>query len=126
MASKEIIKKIKKDFAFIKNNPDIIAVILFGSHASEEVTSRSDIDICLVVPNKNLYEIYKFISKNLNIDQEKYNVRFFEELPLYIKAEIIEKGVIIFTEDKPSLFEYFYNFTKLWDDQKYKLQMLKT
>ena len=126
MVEGEIIKKIENDFAFIKNHPEIIALILFGSYASGQETSRSDIDICLVVPNKNLYEIHKFISKNLNIEREKYDIRFFEELPLYIKADIIENGVIIFTEDRPSLFEYFYHYIKLWEDQKYKLRILST
>ncbi|NHI95002.1 MAG: nucleotidyltransferase domain-containing protein [Candidatus Lokiarchaeota archaeon] len=119
-----MIKQIEEDFSFIKDHPDIIALILFGSHVSNQNNIRSDIDICLVVPNKNLYEIYKYVMQNLKSNQDKYDIRFFEELPLYIQGEIIEDGKIIFCKDEPSLFEYFYNFIKLWEDQKLKLRIL--
>ncbi len=42
------------------------------------------------------------------ISDEKYDVRIFELLPLYLKAEVMEKGVVVCSRDVYELYEYFY------------------
>lgn len=112
---------IKKDFEFIKNK--VLAVLLYGSYAIGKETPRSDIDICLVTPkikdkNKLLKEVWQQIGG-------KYDARIFEELPLHIKIGIIKNHKIIFTQNKLDLYEYFYFYRKLWNDQKNRQTMTK-
>ncbi len=58
------------------------------------------------------------VFKRVDVVGKKYDVWLFEELPLYMKIEVIEKHVIVFCRDELELYEYFYHFRKLWKDQE--------
>jgi len=122
MVKQSIIHQIKEDFRFTAENPAIKGVILYGSHATGDETPRSDIDICIVVPGQDLCEMYSFIMRNLENNVSRYDVRFFEELPLHIQAHVIERGILVLSPDTFALYEYFYAFRKLWADVKYRMQ----
>jgi len=66
-------------------------VLLFGSAAKGELSKRSDIDIALVGPRNRrvLLGVFERIGG-------KYDLKIFEDLPLYIKIDIIKKHQIIF------------------------------
>lgn len=55
--------------------------------------------------------------RKLDVFSKKYDIRFFEELPLYIQINVIENNKILFAKDIYELYEYFYYFRKLWEDQ---------
>ena len=122
------LSKIKKDLAFLENFPEIHSVLLFGSYASGEVTQRSDIDVCIVIPyekdEKIVNRIYGIVVSKLS-NKPEYDISIFEQLPLYIKAEVIENHIIIFSRDELELYEYFYFYRKLWNDQKHRQQVTK-
>ena len=108
-------QKILKDFEFaIKKN--ILALLLFGSHVKGEETGRSDVDICIVAPNCDRDELWHEILRRVNT--AKYDIKIFEELPLYLKVEIMENHRIIYAKDELELYEYFYFVRKLWKDQE--------
>lgn len=112
------IEFIKKEFSFLFSRDDIIAILLYGSAATGDETPRSDIDICIVLPSrKKMKDILNEIYIKLDIFTKKYDVRFFEELPLYIQINIIESNKIIYSKDIFELYEYFYFIRKPWEDQ---------
>lgn len=118
----KLINQIKKDFGFLKSKirrNEIDSVLLYGSYAKNEQTKRSDIDICVVAPKvKDVKKQAKLIGTIWqNINANKYDVRQFEALPLYIKIDIIKNHKVIFSKDIPELSYYFYFFRKLWMDQ---------
>ncbi|MBI2583207.1 MAG: nucleotidyltransferase domain-containing protein [Candidatus Aenigmarchaeota archaeon] len=119
MAEKKIVSILKKDFAFLEKDREIMAVMLFGSHATGEATPRSDIDVTIVAPEcKDRNALLSRVWQRLG---GKYDVRIFENLPLYIRAEIMDRGVVILAKDIPALYEYFYfAVRKFWDDQKHR------
>ncbi|MHA1490514.1 MAG: nucleotidyltransferase domain-containing protein [Promethearchaeota archaeon] len=125
MVKKKIIKQIKDDFSIIIKKKEIQGILLFGSHVINKETNRSDIDICVVAPKENVNELLSFIMQNVNVNLKKYDVRIFAELPLYIKIQVIEKGKLIFSPNKYDLYEYFYFYRKLWDDQKHRQEITK-
>ncbi|MBD3193273.1 MAG: hypothetical protein GF308_21745 [Candidatus Heimdallarchaeota archaeon] len=45
-----ILRQIKNDFREIAQEKLVSAILLFGSQTSNEATSRSDIDVCIVAP----------------------------------------------------------------------------
>ncbi len=115
MAERE---SIEKEFSFLFVRKDLLAVLLYGSVVKGEETPRSDIDICIVAPTcKERTGLLREVHRNLDVFSKKYDVRIFEELPLYIQIQIIENHQIIYTKDVYELYEYFYYFRKLWEDQ---------
>ena len=54
----------------------------------------------------------------VDVHSKRYDVYTFEELPLYMKMEVISNHEIIFARDVPELYEYFYFFRKLWKEQE--------
>jgi predicted nucleotidyltransferase len=108
-------EKIVKDFEFLKY--DVEAIILFGSYARKEQTSRSDIDICLVCGNKK-EKIEKVWDKILESGiTEKYDVKIFELLPLKMKISVIKEGKVLYAKNEIELSYYFRFFKKLWEDE---------
>ena len=99
---------LKRDFEMFKDNA--LGILLFGSSARREDVERSDIDICIVRPANDglLTEMNRMLGG-------KYDIKVFENLPLYIQIEIIRDHRII-CGDEVELSAYFYRFRRLWAD----------
>lgn len=106
--------ELKRDFAFIKD--DVQGVLLFGSAAKGELSTRSDIDIALVRPR--IKGVLRKVFARLG---QKYDVKIFEELPLPIKMDIITHHLVIFG-DEVELSYYFYRFRKEWNDVEHRIR----
>lgn len=117
------------DFAFLEEDESIIAVLLFGSGANDQLTPRSDRDFCIVAPNirntSGMRQVLKKIYKNLDVIGKRYDVWLFEELALYMKIQVIENHKVVFCKDLPELYEYFYFYRKIWKDQKHRNELDK-
>ena len=119
-------ESIEKDFAFLFNKKEVLAVLLYGSVVKEEQTPRSDIDVCIVAPDsENKAELLKEVYRNVDVFSKKYDVRIFEELPLYIQIQIIQNHEVIYAKDIYEMHEYFYYFRKLWEDQASRQHVTK-
>ncbi len=125
MVKKEQITQIFNDFQEISNKKDILGILLYGSLVRDTETKKSDIDICVVAPNEDTHQLVSFILQNINVGLKKYDIRLFSELPLYIKIQIIERGILIYSPDKLELYEYFYLYRKLWANQKHRQEISK-
>lgn len=80
--------------------------------------SRSDIDICLIAgPDIDPVSLLSLAWRNIRTDV--YDIRIFEQMPLYLQMEVIHKGLPVISPDPPALGEYFYYFRKRWDDQRW-------
>ncbi len=113
MKPEVLIAGIKKDFEFI--SAEVEGVLLYGSHAKGSADRRSDIDICIIKPKKR--EVLNLILAKVG---GKYDVKIFEDLPLYVKMDIIENCRVIYGSE-PEISYYFYLFRKKWDDMKYRI-----
>jgi hypothetical protein len=120
VVKKKLLDQIYKDFSKVIANKDILGILLFGSLTKDKNTNRSDIDICVVAPNEEKHQLFSFILQNINVQAKKYDVRLFYELPLYIKINVIEEGLLIYSPNKLDLYEFFYIYRKLWNDQKHR------
>ncbi len=125
MVETNLIEQIKTDFSIVFENKDVLGILLFGSHAIDKETNRSDVDICVVAPNEDIRGLLSFAWQNINVSLKKYDVRIFAELPLYIKIQVIQKGILIYSPDKYDLYEYFYFYRKLWADQEHRQELTK-
>jgi hypothetical protein len=123
MVKKELLEQIYSDFSIIIQKKEILGILLYGSYLRDKETSRSDIDVGIVAPNEDIDQLISFILQNVNVSSKKYDVRLFQELPLYIKIQVIEKGELIYSPNELDLYEYFYLYRKLWNDQKHRQEI---
>jgi len=65
------------------------------------------------------------ISREADVSKKGYDVYCFEELPLYLRWEIIDNHRIIWSRDKGDLYEYFYYFRKLQAEQKHRMELTR-
>ncbi|ASJ12509.1 nucleotidyltransferase domain-containing protein [Thermococcus thioreducens] len=104
---------LRRDFQEFKDS--CMGILLYGSHAKGDATSRSDIDVCLVKPKPGVYgEVLQKLGG-------KYDIKVFEELPLYLQIEVIRNHKVIYG-DEIELSEYFYRFRKLWKDMEHRIK----
>lgn len=114
----QLFQIIKADFKDIATNNEIQAILIFGSTVTGDRTARSDVDVCIVAPvAHDRVEILQSAWRQVG---GKYDLWLFEELPLYIKSEILQNHQILFCSDLPALFEYFYPYRKLIADMVYR------
>ena len=125
MVKKELLDQIHDDFSYVIEKKDILGILVYGSYSKNNNTNRSDIDICIVAPNEDLHQLISFVLQNINVDANKYDIRLFNELPLYIKIHIIEDGILVYSHNELDLYEFFYIYRKLWEDQKHRQDMSK-
>jgi hypothetical protein len=122
-------QRIGVDFAFLAEDGRILAVLLFGSGAKEQADGRSDRDLCIVAPGirdkGGMRLILRKIYENIDVIGKRYDIWLFEELPLYMRVQVIENHKVVFCKDLPSLYEYFYFYRKIWEDQKHRQELDK-
>lgn len=90
-------KDIDDVIDIIKGYPEVIAVILYGSHAKGKAGPLSDIDIAVIIKDKNIEAEIGSLSSN------KLDVVPFHRLPLYIQFDVLRDGKILFCRDKKYL-----------------------
>ncbi|MEK6981816.1 MAG: DNA polymerase subunit beta [Candidatus Micrarchaeota archaeon] len=115
------LEKLNSDFSFLQND-FILGILLFGSSTSSE---GRDTDICIVAPKSGSKIIMKKVYQNLDVTAKNYDVHCFEELPLFMKWQVIHNHKIIFAKDEGELYEYFYYYRKLEVDQLPRMQITK-
>ena len=117
------IEKIREQFKFLCKDPRVLGIVLYGSFATGEHHVESDIDICIVTTGQEFYPIYKTYAAGISGNIDKFDIRFFEELPLLIRGDVIEEGIILCTRDMGELTEYFFFSTrKDLADHRYRLK----
>jgi len=113
-----LLKKIKEK---AEKDKDITAVLVFGSYLSKK--GYRDIDVCLVL-NKKLSNL-KVSKKKLSYQKvsSKIDVQILQQLPLYIKMEVIRKNKPILIKNHGQLFDIardiirdFDSFEKHYND----------
>lgn len=116
--------KIRKDFGFLEK--DVLGIMVYGSYARGEPTPRSDVDVCIVIGKqstpRDMRKVLSMVWRKLDVSKGNYDVKVFEELPLRVKMGVIEDGKVVIGR-KPDIYEYFYKFRKMWEDQKHRQEI---
>jgi len=122
-------ERIEADFAFLAEDDRIRAVVLFGSGAKDQTDERSDLDICVVAPEvrdtDEMWQVLREIYGTIDVVGKRYDIWLFEELPLHMKAQVVENHKVVFCRDLPALYEYFYFHRKMWEGQKHRQELNK-
>jgi hypothetical protein len=95
--------------------PKVTGVLIYGSTVRGYADSRSDIDICLIPKDDaNLKDLYKDI---LHISSDRrYDIVIYNQIPWYLRGEILESNEVIYAEDGDELDFWLYKQMKIWSD----------
>jgi uncharacterized protein len=97
-----------------------LAVLLFGSMARGEQTSRSDIDVCLVLmPQSTPHERIFLSRKRLEyLAQVDLDVHIFQALPIYIRSRVLKEGRVLFVRNEALLYAVAFHTAQAFEDFK--------
>lgn len=97
-------------------DPDVLAVLLFGSRARGERGPASDTDICLVL-RPDVSDRAAAGHKRLDyLAEVDFDVQVFQLLPLALRSRILREGKVLHCRDEEALYEIAIRTAKAWDD----------
>jgi len=105
----------------VKDDPNVIAVIVCGSVAYDVVWEKSDIDMTVIVRDQNLKCNYYCIVEDgitINVDlklRSEFKRQLERNLAGSFGQSYYSKGKIVYTSDE-SLYEYFEDMKKMGSD----------
>lgn len=86
-------------------DPEVLAVVLFGSVARGEATVCSDVDVCLVLEGA-VGSRRRRAEKRLDyLGEVDLDVQVFQDLPLYIRPRVLAEGRVLFCRDEDRLYD---------------------
>lgn len=98
-----------------ERDPDVLAVILFGSQARGEAASTSDVDVCLVLAagcdTDRGFERKLEYAGAFDVD-----LALFHELPLHVRSRVLKEGEVLFVRDEDALYELAIRTARAFDD----------
>ncbi|MEK6914725.1 MAG: nucleotidyltransferase domain-containing protein [Nanoarchaeota archaeon] len=103
----------------LKEMPDfnkVEFVFLFGSVIEKINNKLSDIDFA-IYHSGDSKERFKFRMKMLGNLPDNYDVQIFQDLPLYVRINVL-KGKVIYAKDESFVYEKAYETIKAFDDYK--------
>lgn len=108
--------QVARLIARAERDPDVLAVMLFGSRAREEARPGSETDICLVLDADPPF---------LEASTRK-RLAIFQQLPLHLRSRVLREGRVLFVRDEDRLyalacrtaraFEYFRPYYRRYLD----------
>ena len=100
-----VIERVRADFAFLRER--VLAVLVFGSSVDAAAAAR-DVDVCIVAPGATPSDLLLEVFDKVDVRGKRYDVSVFEELPIFMRHEVIEHHAVALAEDVPALGEYLY------------------
>ncbi|MGD9566693.1 MAG: nucleotidyltransferase domain-containing protein [Methanothrix sp.] len=99
-------------------DPEVLAVIQFGSTVRGEATASSDIDVCLVL---HLEEADRLALSRKLLDYADLNLdlHVFGLLPLYIRRRALKEGRVLFCRDEDELYELAFRTAQALEDYRH-------
>ena len=118
---KEKTTELDRLLGMVKQDEEVLAVIIFGSAVRQEKTPLSDVDLCLVMmplpkpsgPTGFSYKRLEYMKDN------SFDVRIFQQLPLYIRVRVLKEGRILFVRDENQLYELAFRTAQAFEDFKH-------
>jgi hypothetical protein len=87
------------------DDPEVLAVLLFGSAARGEARAQSDVDVCLVLTAAPRSRVQAQEKRMAYLGDVDLDVQVFQSLPLYIRTRVLRDGRVLFCRDEDALYE---------------------
>ncbi len=87
-----------------ERDPDVLAVLVFGSRARGDASPRSDLDVCLVLAPGPAPEVALDRRRLEYLAEADVDLVVFQRLPLILRSRILREGSVVFVRDEPALY----------------------
>ena len=117
LMKQDVIKnRISKAVDLAKNDPDVIALIIFGSYARKEGRYR-DIDMAVVLSSRrnSFDELVKYSNAVLSDDDRMFDVSILNDLPVEMQRRALNDANVVYAKDKSGLYDYSINLMRNTD-----------
>lgn len=88
-----------------RQDPDVLAVMLFGSHARGEASAASDVDLCLVLASESLTNLEMSRTRLAYLAGGADDLVIFQQLPLPVRSRVLKEGRVLFVRDEDALYD---------------------
>lgn len=104
--------------AFARDDAEVLAVALYGSHARGDARPEWDIDVCVLL-ERGPYETLELAEKKrVYAALGDADVQVFQQLPIYIRHRVLKQAKFLFVRDEDRLYELAFRTVKEWEDFK--------
>ena len=107
---------ITRVVARAKDDPDVLAVMLFGSRARGEAGPDSDFDACLVLANEPTSDADGTRKRLDYLAEADLDLAIFQQIPLYVRSRVLKEGKVLFVRDEDRLYAVAIRTVKAWED----------
>jgi predicted nucleotidyltransferase len=87
-----------------ERDPEVLAVIVFGSRARGDASPRSDLDVCLVLAPEPGSSVALDRARLDYLAEAEVDLVVFQRLPLAVRSRILKEGSVVFVRDEPALY----------------------
>jgi len=99
-----------------ERDPDVLAVLLFGSHARGAAGPASDVDVCVVLEASVPTGIEASHKRLDYLGGRDLDVKIFQQLPLYIRSRVCKEGRVLFVRDEDRLYDLAFRTARAFED----------
>jgi len=98
-----------------QSDPEVLAVILFGSRARGDAGGGSDVDVCLVLAPDRAAEPGRTEKRLDYLGRFDLDVSVFQALPLVVRSRVLKEGKILFVRDEDTLYDLAIRTARAWE-----------
>jgi predicted nucleotidyltransferase len=99
-------------------DPEVLALIFYGSRARGDAVPASDLDVCLVLCAGKYDDLELSKKKLAYLKDFNCDIQLYQQLPLYIRVRVLKEGKIIFCSDEDQLYDLAYRTAQHFEDYK--------
>jgi predicted nucleotidyltransferase len=88
-----------------RSDPEVLAVILFGSRAQGSASATSDHDVCLVLTAQTRSDLQSGHKRLDYLAHADVDLVLFHQLPLHIRSRVLKDGRVLFVRDEDALYD---------------------
>jgi len=108
---KKAVNKIKR----IDTENKVEFIVLYGSSVKEKYGELSDIDLAIYY-HGNEEERFRFRIRVLGRLSNRFDIQMFQNLPLYIRKDIVSSGKPLYYKDYEMIFDEYLRTIKGYED----------
>ena len=113
-------KALSKVLDRVRMDPEVLAVMLFGSAARGEDTPRSDLDVCLVLEPGTYDRLTLSRKLHLYLSHTDLDLHLFQHLPLYVRRRVLKEGRVLFCRNEDRLYLVAFRTAQAFEDFRYR------
>lgn len=99
-----------------RQDPDVLAVILFGSRARGDASPTSDYDVALVLRPGPIPRLSASRKRLQYLAIGDLDVVIFQHLPLHVRSRVLKEGLVLFARDEDALYELAVRTARAFSD----------